>query len=158
MRALLIAALGVLWFALATPAQAICIACSCDVQADPITFLPFNPLLTTQIDAAGEVRVVCTGVAGAFVDQEIRLGPSARTGTFSREMEKAGGARLPYNLYLDAGRNQVWTATAPNTHIEHIGLGILVFSYDVDVFARITGAGAAQPGVYTDTINVTLVF
>jgi len=158
MRALLIAALGALWLALAPRAEAICIACSCDVQADPVTFLPFNPLLTTQVDAAGEVRVVCTGVAGAFVDQEIRLGPSARTFTFARAMEKAGGVRLAYNLYLNPARTQVWTETAPNTHIEHIALGLLIFSYDVDVFARVAGAGTAQPGAYSDTITVTLVF
>lgn len=159
MRALLITALGALVLAVApAPASAICIACSCDVSADPITFLPFNPLLTPTVNAAGVVHVSCVGVAGAFVDQEVRMGPSARTGTFAREMEKTGGARLPYNLYLDAGRTQVWTETAPNTHIYNITLGLLAFSYNVDVFAKIEDAGTAQPGAYTDTITVTLIY
>lgn len=159
MRALLIAALGALFLCFAPPpASAICVACSCNVTADSITFLPFNPLLTPTVNAAGQVHVACVGVAGAFVDQEIRMGPSARTGTFSREMEKADGARLPYNLYLNAGRTQVWTETAPNTHIESITLGLLAFSYNVDVFAKIANAGAAQPGAYSDTITVTLIY
>jgi len=73
-------------------------------------------------------------------------------------MEKAGGARLPYNVYLDASRTQVWTETAPNTHIQSITLGLLVFSYNVDVFAKIENAGLAQPGDYSDQLTVTLAY
>lgn len=147
---------AVLGCAVATPAQAICIACSCNVSPNPMTFGAFAPLDGAPLDNATSVGVSCTGI-GALDSMTIRMN-AGLNGTFAMRKMKAGANTLDYNLYADAARTQIWgdgtggysPVVVPNT------LGLLSWTTNTPVYGRIPAAPGTRPGSYTDTIVVTV--
>lgn len=142
--------------ALATPAQAICIACSCAVDADPLTFGAFAPLDNTALDGASAVHVSCTGI-GALDSMTIRMN-AGLNGTFAARKMKAGANTLDYNIFSDAGRTQIWGNGAGGYNAVSVPnlLGLVAWSSNTPVYARIPAAPATRPGAYQDTVVVTV--
>ena len=127
---------AVLLAALAAPAAAE----QCSLSITPLAFGPYDPFGPPR-DATGSVRVQCNGNANALV----MLGGGAGDPT-DREM-RAGSESLRYGVYSDAARTQHFSfATA--------GKGDLT----IPLHGRIPAGQGVGPGVYQDTLIVTLTF
>ncbi len=97
------------------------------------------------------VSVVCTNTTQYTV--YANNGANASSG--QNNMKGPGGALLPYNLYSDApGGNLFPTSSA--AALSYTGNGT---AQTVDFYGRIpAGALLPAPGLYTDTVTVTIAY
>jgi spore coat protein U-like protein len=112
----------------------------------------------TRIDAQGTVTVECNTPYTIYIGDGLnRVSP----GSGNRRMAQ-GGARLPYQLFKDSGRTQVWDATGGTTAIggsggvSDTGTGA---AQNKTVYASIpAGTTLPVPGTYTDTVVITVTY
>lgn len=112
----------------------------------------------TRIDAQGTVSVECNTPYTIYIgDGQNRVSP----GSGNRQMAQ-GAARLPYQLFKDSGRTQIWDATGGTTAIggsggvSDTGTGA---QQNKSVFASIpAGTTLPAPGTYTDTVVITVTY
>lgn len=142
------------------PAQALCLAplCQCTVASTGPAFGSVMPLSALATDSSGSVRVQCGGVAGLLIPFRVDLG--AGGGTVGARRLAGPGGTLAYNLYRDAARSSVWGSDAQGVN-GSVLLDVLGWSPEqvLTIYGRIPGGQTGVvPGLYTDTIAVTLTF
>ncbi|GAM99985.1 sigma-fimbriae tip adhesin [alpha proteobacterium U9-1i] len=137
-------------------AQAICVLCSCEVSAAPLTFGAFEPLDSAPLDGAGAIEVSCSGIA-ALSAIDVGIGGGIN-GTVAQRKLKSGANLLNYNLYTNAGRTQIWgdgTGGYPDRTINNT-LSLLTWNSSTPVYGRIAAAPAAPVGAYSDTVTISV--
>lgn len=140
----------------APPAQAICILCSCEIDAAPLTFGAFAPLDNAPLDGAGAIEVSCSGIA-ALSSISVGIG-GGLNGTVAQRKLKSGANLLNYNLYSNAGRTQIWgnsTGGYPALTINNT-LALLSWNSNTPVYGRIAPATSAPTGAYSDTVTISV--
>lgn len=123
---------------------------ACAVQAIPIDFGVYSG---GQIDTAGQVTVTCN----AGVPFNVALDAGMNSDGANRMLSNGTGGVLPYRLTYagaDWGDTGV-TNTFPGDTVTGAGIGIPE-TFNVD--ARLFGNIDAPPGVYSDTVVVTVAF
>lgn len=158
----MIAALFLLF--LSQQASALCLptVCTCSVSATPVAFGAFNPLTGASHDATGNVAFACGGVAGLLIPYTITLSTGSSNNYPARRMVN-GANFLTYNLYRDSTRQTIWgngtggSATVTgNLLLDLLGLSPPT---NIPVYGRISpGQITAVPGIYADTITVTVTY
>ncbi|OJU60866.1 MAG: hypothetical protein BGO08_12065 [Altererythrobacter sp. 66-12] len=107
---------------------------------------------SAEVNGAGAIGVLCTPGTNATLTFGAGENDGAAVGS-GRALADAGGTLLvPYDIYSDAGFNDV---LAPADQITVPGTGAVE---TVHVYGRALGAPNLAPGTYTDTIAVTLTF
>lgn len=130
----------------------------CTLSASGVAFGVYNPSQATPTDATGTVTINCTANSGSG-PYTIALSTGGSSNYAGRRMS-SGGNLLPYQLYRNSGRSQVWgngsggssTVSGPNS-IPHFG-GTAVHQ----VYGRITALRVVNPGSYSDIIVATVTF
>ncbi|MDX5629272.1 MULTISPECIES: spore coat U domain-containing protein [unclassified Brenneria] len=101
----------------------------------------------------GSIVVTCT--PGIAVSIELDYGLHGGDGERRYVMNTTGSALLPYQLYRDAARTQVWGS-------DDLAMSISSFpatTQTYTVYARYFGASSLPPaGEYTDSITVSLSY
>ncbi|WP_296554708.1 spore coat U domain-containing protein [Pigmentiphaga sp.] len=115
--------------------------------------LPAMPTTASNVDAQGSVGVLCS----AATPYTVYLGDGlnrAGAGSGSRQMA-SGDQRLPYQLYRDANRTQVWNQ-AVGGGVSDSGTGAV---QTLPVYGRIpAGTVLPAPGDYQDSVIVTVSY
>lgn len=151
-----------LWLHLPT-AQALCIGplCSCTVSTSNVVFGPINPIALGSTDSTGSVRVTCGGVVGLLIPYQIELG-SGGSGNVSARRMSSGANTLGYGLYSDPSRSSSWGNIAHGTAVSGSMLLDVLGTAPAathTVYGRIpSGQNTAVPGIYADTITVTVTY
>lgn len=135
---------------------------ACSVSATPMAFGIVLPGINK--DAESIVTAVCTSGTTYTLDLGDGLNHIVTGGTggeYRRQMASATN-RLPYVVYIDATRATSIDATASaaatnNLLTSTVGNGL---DQPVTVYGRVVGAESATkvPGVYADTVVVTIAF
>jgi len=123
---------------------------SCAVEVTPIDFGNYNG---AQINRTGEVNVSCND----GVPYAIGLDAGLHYDQANRFMADGAGNMLPYRLtYAGADWGDIAvTDTYPGDPVAGVGIGIPeAYTVEAMVFANQN----ASPGVYTDTVTVTVAF
>lgn len=133
----------------------------CTLNATPA--INFNNVTSigptpVRLDAQGTVTVECNTPYTIYIgDGQNRVSP----GSGNRQMAQ-GAARLPYQLFKDSGRTQIWDATGGTAAIggsggvSDTGTGA---AQNKTVFASIpAGTTLPAPGTYTDTVVITVTY
>jgi spore coat protein U-like protein len=151
-----------------TLAVAILLACSsspafavlqsCTVSATAVSFGAYDPTSATARDSTGTVTVTCTAtLLGLSASWDILLSTGS-SGSFAPRRLFSGGNSLQYNLYITAGRTQVWGdatgGTAKVSDSQFLLVGTTQYSYTT--YGRIPVLQDNAPGTYADTITVTV--
>jgi spore coat protein U-like protein len=154
--ALALAAIGAA-VCFAMPARAACLACSCTVTAAPLSFGSFSPLGAAPVDAVGSLALNGNGLPTSLDSLTIELSTGA-AGSFAPRRMRNGAQTLAYNLYSDPSRTIVWGdgAGGSSALVVQNQLSLLVWTTTKPVYARIPASPAAAPGIYADTIVVTV--
>jgi spore coat protein U-like protein len=124
---------------------------SCDfVTSAPVAFGAVTPLVDT--DAAGSISYNCT--KGSAYKMSLDGGNNYLGG---RYMDNGSTGRLGYQLYSDFNRTTVWYDTA--VVLLDTTLGYVAGGSSVPVYGRVlsTGFDNAEPGSYSDVVNVAIV-
>lgn len=146
------------------PAHALCLpaVCSCGVTTTSVAFGSYNPLAFGNTDSTGSIKVSCGGVAGLLIPFNIAISAGGSASYTNRRMS-SGARTLAYNLYTDASYSAVWGDGSSATQL--INAGVLLDALGLSpaqtfwIYGRIPGRQlTAVPGVYSDTISVTLTY
>lgn len=152
-RMLLAAALLLFCIGASTSAQA---QINCSASFTNVAFGNVDVLPGTPIDSAGALSTSCTGITGAT---KVILCFSMDNGSFAlnganRQMG-SGANRLGFNLYQDAARSVVWSASGAGV------LGVVLTaaapSATPSVYARVPGSQqTVPPAAYTTTMTSSI--
>ena len=157
-------ALLCLYFAFASPARALCLpaVCTCTLATTNVAFGNYSPLAFGNTDTTGSIKVDCGGVVGLLIPFNIAISAGA-SGSYANRTVKSGGNSLAYNLYTDPSYTTVWGDGSSATQLINSGVTLDVLglapTQNFYVYGRIPGRQiTVVPGVYSDTINVTLTY
>ncbi len=135
-------------------AQAVCTMLISNVVFGIYNYSNFAPL-----DATGNIAVSCNGIAGQAISYTVAIS-SGSSGSFVSRKMISGRYALNYNFHLNATRATVWGEG-------NVGTGILTDSYasvagmntrNYLIYGRIPGGQAVPPGVYSDSMVVTITY
>ena len=132
-------------------------AINCRATITPLIFGTYMPMSTVNLDVAGNISVRCMAQPGSF---SVLIGPGMSADQTDRTLMGSAGGILHYNLYLNAGRGQIWgdgngpTFTASGVR-STTGRPT---NYDYPVYGRIFSNQDPVPGTYSDNVLVTLLF
>lgn len=145
-------------------AQALClpVLCTCSVQTSNVAFGNYNPLAFGNTDSTGSIQIGCGGVAGLLIPYSVGLSAGG-SGSFTNRRMVNGAHTLSYNLYADAAFTSIWGDGSASSLLKSASITLSVLGLaPADqhwVYARLPGRQlTAAPGVYSDTINVTLTY
>lgn len=146
------------------PAHALCLPalCTCTLATTNVAFGNYNPMAFGNTDTTGTVKVQCGGVVGLLIPFNIALSTGG-SASYANRLMKSGGNSLAYNLYTDASYTTLWGDGSGATQVISSGVTLdalgLSPAQNFFVYGRIPGRQTtAIPGVYSDTINVTLTY
>ena len=127
----------------------------CTIQATPITFGAYDPVVTnataaSPVPATGTVTVQCTRgqTYRVSLDDGLNLDQAALPG---RSMGNGASAFLAYELFSDSGYGTAW-----NTANQVTGTAANRAPVDLTVYARLPGGQDVPVGTYTDTVTADI--
>lgn len=132
-------------------------AIQCGLRASPINFGLYRPLTPVHVDVMGQLEVRCQASPGTF---SVIIGPGMSGDQLARTLSAGGPGLLYYNLYRDAARTQIWGDGTPPTFTvsgSRTTKGRPT-RYNYPVYGRIYADQAPDPGQYTDSLVVTVLF
>lgn len=142
--------------------HALCtLVCTCTITTTSLQFGAYNPLAYSDVVSTAKVMVKCGGVLGLAIPLMVYIGPG--NGTVAARLLASGTSCLQYGLYADAtftvplgdGTN----GTVPIGGTVDIDLLGLSPGLEYTMYGRIPARQVTTPpGVYVDTIPVTLEF
>jgi len=132
-------------------------AINCRATVTPITFGMYMPMTPVDVDIMGQVDVRCQAQPGTF---SVTIGPGISGNQLARTLSVGGIDVLNYNLFRDAARTQIWGDGSPPTFVV---TGVRTSSgrptfYNYPIYGRIYANQSPNPGVYSDTMLVTVLF
>lgn len=124
---------------------------NCTVSATNMDFGQLTTLANA-VDATSTISANCT----VTTPYEIALsgGNAAAADPASRRMS-GGGQHVVYGLYQNSQRTQLWGSTSGGNTYTGVGTGS---SQSITVHGRIAPQATPPPGLYSDTIVVTLTY
>lgn len=121
----------------------------CTVAALPMAFGNVTPG-ASPADSTATITVLCT----SGTPYNVLLGQGANgTAVTNRKMKDAGTNTLNYALYSNAGYTTNWGATIGTDTVAGTGTGLNVTH---TVYGRVAASQYVAPGVYTDTVAITV--
>lgn len=128
-----------------TPAHAV--TCTFD-SAPSLPFGTYDITNASPTDSVGTINITCSGNPGG----QAKL--SAGSGTYAQRHMLNGANVLNYQIYTSSALTKVWGDGSAGT-------GTVAFksiSNAVPVYGRIPALQSVQPGLYSDSIVVTISF
>ena len=132
-------------------------AINCQVTVTPLIFGLYMPGQSSPLDAVAEISVRCMAQPGNYA---VTIGPGLSGDQLLRTLLAGPGDALNYNLYRDAGRTQVWGSGVPPTFTV-TGARLRVGRPTItthSLYGRILSNQFPNPGTYTDSLLVTVLF
>nr|WP_246252594.1 spore coat U domain-containing protein [Mesorhizobium camelthorni] len=124
---------------------------SCSVSATGVSFGTIG-ILDTAVDTTGDLAVTCTSGASYTVGLNGGLANAQPTARLLAD----GAATITYGLYKDSARSQPWgDETVSNGTQSGTGSGQ---AQSFTIYGRIPAQMSPIPGVYGDTITVTVTY
>ena len=139
-------------------------AADCAISTTGVAFGNYDPLVTTNADATGNLTVVCTHISGGATRVTYTAALSAGgSGNYAQRRMRAGTATLNYNLFDSAARTRIWgngtggTTRVAGSLLVNPGANRVVQASH-PIYGRIPAMQAVATGNYSDSIVVTLTF
>ncbi|WP_324699333.1 spore coat U domain-containing protein [Novosphingobium sp. RL4] len=143
---------------LASPAQALCVLCTCSASTTGLAFGPYDPSSPGPRDANATVTINCSGVAALLGNIDVALSPGGASSIPLRRMVQ-GSEQLVYNIYSDATYTALWGDGSGGTAGVSLPFnGLLSYTATVTAYGRIPTHQYVKPGPYTDTVTVTVTY
>jgi spore coat protein U-like protein len=127
----------------------------CSVSATSVAFGSYDPFGASPLDSQGTITYGCSGFT-RLPRLVLQIG-NGISSSFSRYMISFGDT-LNYNLYLDAARQTVWGDGSGGTIVLTHNSPRNGTNYTVTVYGRIPARQDAKPGLYGDSLVVTLLW
>ena len=118
--------------------------------------LTLNPTATSDpVDATTTIGVICTATTPYTVALDAGVNAGGATNFTARSI-KFGANAMDYQLYTTALRTTIWgDGTASTGTTAGTGSGL---AQSLTVYGRLPSLTGAIPGVYTDTVTITITY
>ena len=128
---------------------------ACTLQTNPLVFGSYDTTAASDLTASTTVEVLCNGLSNAYtISMSTGLGANA---TFAARQLTAAGQSINYSIYTNANTSNVWgDGTSTTSIVSGSGTTGVVRSYPV--YGKIFNNQPAAPGIYSDTVTVTLSY
>ena len=137
---------------IALPAQAQLAVCG--ATANAVAFGNYNTFSTSPLETTGSVTITC--VVSLATNFTIKLGSGLGGSYAPRKLQFVGNA-LNYNLYTNSTRTTVWGDGSGSTQTVSDTYTLAILSGKTyTVYGRLFAQQNAAPGLYTDTVVVTV--
>lgn len=134
---------------------------TCTTSATTLAFGVYNGTSGAATDSVGTVSVQCQALVALSIPYTVGLSAGS-SGTFANRRLRNGTNGLDYQIYSNVGRSQVWgdgTGGAPAVNGSILlTVGNLSLLSTLSAYGRIAGRQNVPGGVYTDTIQVILIY
>ncbi len=138
---------------------------TCSVTATGVSFGTYIPNQAMPADSAGSMTIACVkGLLDSLpltVSYSVDIGRGSSVSYSPREMT-SGANTLRYNLYRDTSRLSIWGDTTGGTSNVTAALQLPAplgsASVMHNVYSRIFAGQNAVPGIYADSIVVTVAY
>lgn len=124
---------------------------TCLIVALPLAFGNYDPTSSSDLDASTSFTVLCT--LGTSYTVGLNQGTASGATVTTRAMTN-GGSTLNYALYQDVGRATNWGNSAGVDTPSASVAGLLPKLFNV--YGRVPQGQNASPGLYQDTITITV--
>lgn len=138
---------------------------ACTITAAAATDVDFGTVSSTatgNTDAAGSVTAQCTALTPYTIALNAGVNPGTANDVTTRRMRNTDTTvttnnLVPYQLYQDSARTQVWGSTAGNNVVSGSGNGA---NQTFQVFGRVANPSLANAaaGSYQDTVTATITY
>ncbi len=113
-------------------------------------------IIATNVDVDGSLLVQCTNSTPYTLSMSAGAGTGATVATrLMTGSNPATTATITYSLYRDASRTQAWGVTDGTDTVPGTGTGS---NQTIPVYGRVPPQSTPAPGVYSDTVLVTLTY
>jgi spore coat protein U-like protein len=126
---------------------------SCSVTSATALDFGTATLLSAAVDQTTTLNVECSQTTPYNVG--LNAGTTAGGTTATRKLTAGGAQTIDYALYRDAARTQLWGDTIGTDTLTSVGTGA---SQNITVYGRAPAQTTPAPGVYTDTVTVTVTY
>jgi len=131
---------------------------TCTIAANPLSFPTYYPG-RGGVTANTILSVRCSRGAPFSVAMDAGTGGA----NLAQRLMSSGASRLQYNLYTNAARTTVWgDGTLSSATVSGTGRGLAAGQAVIEtVYGQVPDVSANQdlaPGVYTDTVRVTVSY
>lgn len=130
----------------------ITIAASCTISSASTLNFGNQGVLTANVDQTSTVQVQCTNTTPYNIGLNAGLGSGA---TVTNRKLTNGANTINYSLYSDSGRTTNWGNTVGTDTVASTGTGV---AQSFTVYGRVPVQLTPTPGIYTDTVTVTLTY
>ena len=124
----------------------------CKIQATTNLAFGTDGVIDANVDATSTFDVQCTNTTPYTVALNAGAGTGATTSV--RKMTLSG-ATIDYGLYRDAGRSQNWGNNTGTDTAAGTGSGAVQQS---TIYGRVPPQTTPAPGLYQDTIQITVTY
>lgn len=124
---------------------------ACTVSANLLDFSSVGTL-SGNIDSTNALSITCTAQTPYSIS--LNGGLAGATDPTQRKMSK-GAETITYGLYRDAARAQPWGSTVGVNTVSATGTGL---AQPHTVYGRVPAQATPSPGLYSDTIVVTVSY
>lgn len=128
------------------------IVASCNIGALSDIDFGSTSTVTTALDQTSSIQINCS--LGAPFLLGLDTGANGLS-VSDRKMKNAAGNTIAYQLYRDAGRTQVWGATAGVDVLSLTGTGA---SQTMSIYSRVAPQAGLAVGAYSDVVTVTVTY
>ncbi len=129
---------------------------ACSVNGNTLNFgSALNPVAGGAVGASTSLTVQCTAATPYSV--ALNAGSNAGGGSnFAGRVLKSGSYAVGYQLYLNAGLTTIWgDGTAGSSVYSGTGTGGV---QTLTIYGNLPSLTGTVPGVYTDTVTVTVTY
>lgn len=126
---------------------------ACAVLASSLSFGLYDPASSTATSGTTNLTVTCTNGTTYTVGLDEGVGSGATVA--QRKMSAGTATDMNYSLYTDAAHTSVWGETIGTNTVAGTGSG---GAQSLTIYGMIPAQQTVQPGVFADTITVTLTY
>ncbi|MFT6876914.1 MAG: spore coat protein U-like protein [Granulosicoccus sp.] len=130
-------------------------AVTCHISSQVLSFGTIEPLSSAELTSIGEINVSCTG---GPVSYSIHL--SAGNGSIAERVMRNGSKSLNYNLYTSNSYFNVLGDGTEGSFVINGSSTNMTSDSSYSVFGKISNIGLSsiEPGIYTDSVLVTIFY
>ncbi len=135
--------------------SSVLVTSACTVSGSALNFgNALNPVNAAAVDATSTLTVQCTATTPYTLALNAGINAGSAT-NFTGRLLKSGAYSLPYQLYVDSGRSSVWGNGTGSATYSGTGSGN---PQSLTIYGRLPSLTGIAPGVYTDTVTVTISY
>jgi len=124
----------------------------CSLQTASTLAFGTQTAIASNLDMTSSIVVLCTNATPYTVGLSAGTGSGA---TVATRILTNGSATLPYSIYQDVARSQVWGITTGVDTQSGAGTGS---NQTFTAYGRVPPASNLTAGAYTDTVSVTVTY